>query len=152
MKNYKSLIRVAQKIDSFFLIIVGRDTQKFQFQNIKGFGEKKELGYFYNIADFFILNSSYGEGFSNVLAEAMLSGLVPLSTDVGDSKLILNKYGILIKPNDEKELKKSIQKLIKYNFPENYKKNMIDFIKKNYNNDKMLKNYEKLYNNIIDEK
>ena len=82
----------------------------------------------------------------------MLSGLVPLSTDVGDSKLILNKYGILIKPNDEKELKKSIQNLIKYNFPENYKKNMIDFIKKNYNNDKMLKNYEKLYNNIIDEK
>ncbi len=152
MKNYQSLIKVSQGIDKFFLIIVGRGTEKFNYENIKGFGEKKNLSNFYNIADFFILNSSYGEGFSNVLAEAMLSGLVPIATDVGDSKLILDKYGILINPNSETELKTSIKKIINNKFSENYINSMINYLKNNYNNDIMIENYKKLYKDIINAK
>ncbi|MDA9742702.1 glycosyltransferase [Pelagibacteraceae bacterium] len=152
MKNYQSLIKISKSIDNFFLIIVGRGTEKFNYKNIKGFGEKNELSTFYNIADFFILNSSYGEGFSNVLAEAMLSGLVPISTDVGDSKLILDKYGILINPDSEIELKKSIKKIIDNPFSENYINSMINYLKNKFNNDIMTKNYIKLYNDITNAK
>ena len=123
-----------------------------EIRDIKGFGEKNELSTFYNIADFFILNSSYGEGFSNVLAEAMLSGLVPISTDVGDSKLILDKYGILINPDSEIELKKSIKKIIDNPFSENYINSMINYLKNKFNNDIMTKNYIKLYNDITNAK
>lgn len=152
MKNYQSLIKVSQSIDNFFLIIVGRGTEKFNYENVKGFGEKRDLKNFYNIADFFILNSSYGEGFSNVLAEAMLSGLVPIATDVGDSKLILDKYGILINPNSESELKISIKKIINNKFSENYINSMINYLKNNYNNDIMIESYKKLYSDISNAK
>ena len=57
---------------------------------------KLNIEKYYNLADVIILPSLFGEGFSNVLVEGMLTNLVPVSSNVGDSKIIINNTGFII--------------------------------------------------------
>jgi len=51
-----------------------------------------------------LTNSSFGEGFSNVIGEAMASGTICIVTDVGDSAHIVGDTGFVIKPSEPAEL------------------------------------------------
>lgn len=54
---------------------------------------------YYSNADVFV-SSSYTEGFSNVLLEAMLHGLPPIITDAGDNKIIAEDCGRIVARRD----------------------------------------------------
>ena len=58
----------------------------------------------YNALDICCSSSSYGEGTSNAIAEAMACGVPCVVTDVGDSKLIVGETGILVPPRNPKVL------------------------------------------------
>jgi glycosyltransferase involved in cell wall biosynthesis len=64
---------------------------------------RDDLSDLYNGLDL-LVSSSYGEGFPNVLAEAMACGTAVVATDVGDSARIISNHGRLIPPHDETQL------------------------------------------------
>jgi glycosyltransferase involved in cell wall biosynthesis len=57
-----------------------------------------------NACDFGCLSSSFGEAFPNVLAEFLSCGRPCVATDVGDSALIVDRFGRIVPPRDPARL------------------------------------------------
>jgi glycosyltransferase involved in cell wall biosynthesis len=63
-------------------------------------GVRADMENIYPACDVFALSSAYGEGFPNVLIEAMACGVPCVATDVGDSRAIVADTGIIVPPRD----------------------------------------------------
>lgn len=57
-------------------------------------------------------SSSFGEGFSNTIAEAMACGLPCVVTDVGDSALIVSDLGEVASPDDEGSFARAMTQML----------------------------------------
>ena len=67
---------------------------------------------FYNVIDILTLTSSYGEGFSNSLGEAMACSKSCVSTNVGDSKYIIQNTGYVVQHSDPHAIAKAWERMI----------------------------------------
>ncbi|WP_438444674.1 glycosyltransferase [Gorillibacterium sp. sgz5001074] len=74
-------------------------------------GAQSQMKMYYNTMDV-LVSSSYGEGFSNVIGEAMACGVPCVVTDVGDSALIVRESGIVVKPKDAAAMADAIIKIL----------------------------------------
>lgn len=59
-------------------------------------GQIEDVNSFLGAVDILTVSSAYGEGFPNVLGEAMLARVICVATDVGDSARILESVGFVV--------------------------------------------------------
>jgi len=74
-------------------------------------GVREDIEPVYNALDI-LCSSSYWEGFSNVIGEAMACGVPCVVTDVGDSAMIVGDQGIVVPPGDAKALAEGLKSMI----------------------------------------
>ncbi|HYW71428.1 MAG TPA: glycosyltransferase [Pyrinomonadaceae bacterium] len=74
-------------------------------------GDQKEMTAAYNALDL-LVSSSSGEGFSNVIAEAMAAGVPAIVSDVGDSALIIGETGLTFPAGDPDRLAAAVENFL----------------------------------------
>ena len=73
-------------------------------RKLRWLGGTDDVARVYHAADLLCLPSAFGEGFPNVLGEAMAAGLPCIATKVGDSAVVLGPDARLVPPRDPEAL------------------------------------------------
>ena len=121
-------------------------------KNIKLLDNVKNISKIMSEIDIHILASSHGEGFPNVVAEAMACRSPCIVTNVGDSSIIVGKTGWVVPPKNVKKLANVTLKAIKEIKTKKWKKRSYNArlrIKNNFNIYKMVKNYNRIWKSVI---
>ena len=90
-----SMLRKANLLDCFYLLGMRADTPRLMAA-----------------LDLFCSTSSFGEGFSNVVGEAMASGVPCVVTNVGDSAEIVGDSGLVVPPRDSNAFAQACVKML----------------------------------------
>lgn len=74
-------------------------------------GERLDVAEWLPGVDILALSSAWGEGFPNILGEAMACGVPCVTTDVGDSAWVVGEAGMVVPPADTRALATAIADL-----------------------------------------
>ena len=98
-------------------------------------------------------SSAYGEAFSNVLGEAMASGVPCVVTDVGDSAYIVGDTGKVVPPNDPSALAGAVVELLE--LPADRRLELGQAarwrMQQSFDIHAVVNQYEKLYSSLLDQ-
>jgi glycosyltransferase involved in cell wall biosynthesis len=75
-------------------------------------GARLDIESVYNAFDVLVSSSAYGEGFPNVVGEAMACGVPCIVTDVGDAAHIVSETGYVAPPHDPAALARALSQML----------------------------------------
>lgn len=75
---------------------------------IRLLGERRDMPTVMAALDIVVSSSAFGEGFPNVLGEGMAAGVVPVATDSGDSRALVDGIGFAVPPHSPDALARAI--------------------------------------------
>jgi glycosyltransferase involved in cell wall biosynthesis len=109
MKDQSTFLAAMQRVPQVTALMVGKGTDELPLPaNVRALGLRGDVQRLYCAADIVVSSSAFGEGFSNVLAEGMAAGLIPIATDVGDAGAIIGDTGMIVPPRNAGALSSAI--------------------------------------------
>lgn len=113
MKDHPTLVALAAALPRLRFVAIGEGTEAIAGPaNLTCLGVRRDVPQWLAAGDALLSTSRYGEGFSNVIAEAMAAGLPVVATDVGDAKRIIGDAGFLAAPGDRESLQSILSDLV----------------------------------------
>jgi glycosyltransferase involved in cell wall biosynthesis len=113
MKDHGTFLQVAAAMPEVRFAAIGRSTEHLQASsNVMRLGVRQDMPAIYAAADCLISTSRFGEGFSNVIAEAMASGTPVVATDVGDTREIVGETGLVVPTGSVAAIINALRKLL----------------------------------------
>lgn len=156
MKDHSMFLAAAEQVASrcsnVHFVMVGKGTldipipEKIE-QRVVGLGPRTDVSSVMRALDIHVLSSAFGEGFPNVVCEAMASEVPCVVTDVGDAAKLVGDTGLTVPPRDPVALAKAVLRLIEEP-PERRRKRGRSarvIIEKNYNIEAVRRLYLKLW-------
>lgn len=167
-KDHLSFIRAAsivtQRFPDMIFVLAGKNVDMNNSEiiylikemklnnNFRLLGERSDIPDIMNAMNVYCSSSAFGEGFPNVVGEAMACGLPCVVTDVGQSASIVDHTGFVVRPGNHDELADSLIKLA--SLPGDQLKKLGEEARKRvakyYSLEKIVKEYENLYLTIAD--
>ena len=112
MKGHKTVLDAALACQEYKFVIAGKDTETLEApSNVTCLGAWENIVELYNAADLLVSISNFGEGFPNVIGEAMACGLHVLANDVGDSRAIIGNAGYICASTDAEIVSEQIRSI-----------------------------------------
>ena len=124
MKDHATLFRAIDRVTSnlsnlsnkkeVLFLLIGHNVTSDLSSNpaIHFLGERSDIPKIMPALDIVVSSSAWGEGFPNVIGEAMASEVPCVVTDVGDSAYIVGEYGRVCPVGDDQRIADSILQLI----------------------------------------
>jgi glycosyltransferase involved in cell wall biosynthesis len=101
MKDHSSFLEAMAGTPGLKGLLVGAGTEELPLpDNVMALGVRNDVARLHHAGDIIVSSSAFAEGFSNALAEGMSSGLIPVTTDVGDARQIVGYTGQVVSPRD----------------------------------------------------
>ena len=109
MKDHGNFLAAMAQLPQAIGVMVGAGTPDLAAPpNVRALGARRDIARLYAAGDIVASSSAFGEGFSNVIAEGMSAGLVPVATDVGDARRIVGDSGWVVPPREAQALAAAI--------------------------------------------
>ncbi len=120
MKDYETFLAAARALSArrqdLYFIVAGAGTDTASWHSLPPrllrLGIYEDVPELLNTLDIMVLSSSYGEGFPNVVGEAMACGIPTIATNVGDASYIMGDLGISIPVKNKDALIQAIESML----------------------------------------